>query len=69
MWPRQSLVAISDTRSDLTTVAGFGRESNPHSDLKKKPLSPQPRPHKIEMYYIFIRSFPRKTKIKSLRET
>ena len=48
MWPRQSLVAISDARSDLTTVTGFGRDSNPQpSDSETNPLSPRPRPHDV----------------------
>ena len=46
MRPRQSLVEISDARSDLTTVAGFGRGANPEpSDSETNTLSPRPRPH------------------------
>ena len=55
MWPRQSLVAISDARSDLTTVAGFGRDSNPQpSDSETNPLSPRPRPSQIACFACVI---------------
>ena len=42
-WPRQSLVAISAARSNVTTVTGFGQDSNPQpSDFEKNPSA---RPH------------------------
>ena len=37
--PRQSLVEISNTRNDLTTLAGFGRDSSPQSS-EGNPLIP-----------------------------
>ena len=57
MWPKQSLVAISDARSDLITVAGFGRDSNPQSsNSETNPFSPRPRSQRmVESYPITLK--------------